>query len=141
MQPDSAAKLSEPERAVFGNRKFYSVTLNMPNLNSAGGSWVVRFAELKDTPSEGQLFSPRDALQVGLVHEVVPEAELFDKALARAQALAALWPAGVRQVKSALRAPVAARIREVDATQSEKWVESWLSAEPVLRATVARLKK
>jgi TonB family protein len=46
MQPESAAKLSEPERAVFGNRKFYSVTLNMPNLNSAGGSWVIRFAEL-----------------------------------------------------------------------------------------------
>jgi len=46
MQPDSSAKLSEPERAVFGNRRFYSVTLNMPNLNSAGGSWVIRFAEL-----------------------------------------------------------------------------------------------
>lgn len=46
MQPDSTAKLSEAERAVFGNRKFYSVTLNMPNLNSAGGSWVIRFAEL-----------------------------------------------------------------------------------------------
>ncbi|HTW59340.1 MAG TPA: TonB family protein [Terriglobales bacterium] len=41
-----AAKLSEPERAIFGGRKFYSVTLNMPNLNSAGGSWVIRFAEL-----------------------------------------------------------------------------------------------
>jgi TonB family protein len=46
MQPDSAAKLSEPESAVFGNRRFYSVTLNMPNLNSAGGSWIIRFAEL-----------------------------------------------------------------------------------------------
>jgi TonB family protein len=46
MQPDSAAKLSEPERSVFGNRRFYSVTLNMPNLNSAGGSWIIRFAEL-----------------------------------------------------------------------------------------------
>lgn len=44
-QPESASKLSEPERAVFGNRKFYSVTLNMPNLSSAGGSWVIRFAE------------------------------------------------------------------------------------------------
>jgi TonB family protein len=44
-QPD-AAKLSEAERAVFGNRKFYSLTLSMPNLNSAGGSWIVRFAEL-----------------------------------------------------------------------------------------------
>jgi TonB family protein len=47
MQPDSAAKLSEAERAVFGGRRFYSVTLNMPNLNSAGGSWIIRFAELK----------------------------------------------------------------------------------------------
>jgi TonB family protein len=46
MQPESTTKLSEAERAVFGNRKFYSLTLNMPNLNSAGGSWVIRFAEL-----------------------------------------------------------------------------------------------
>jgi TonB family protein len=46
MQPESTTRLSEAERAVFGNRKFYSVTLNMPNLNSAGGSWVIRFAEL-----------------------------------------------------------------------------------------------
>jgi len=36
---------------VFGDRKFYSLTLNMPNLNSAGGSWVIRFAELKQDAS------------------------------------------------------------------------------------------
>ena len=47
MQPENATKLTEPERAIFGNRRFYSVTLNMPNLNSGGGSWVIRFAELK----------------------------------------------------------------------------------------------
>jgi TonB family protein len=46
VQQENAAKLSDAERAVFGDRKFYSVTLNMPNLNSAGGSWVIRFAEL-----------------------------------------------------------------------------------------------
>jgi len=45
-QPGDTAKLSDAEHTVFGNRKFYSVTLNMPNLNSAGGSWVIRFAEL-----------------------------------------------------------------------------------------------
>ena len=38
-------KLSAAEREVFGSRRIYSLTLNMPNLNSAGGSWVVRFAE------------------------------------------------------------------------------------------------
>jgi TonB family protein len=47
LQPESESKLSDVERAVFGNRKFYSLTLNMPNLNSAGGSWIIRFAALK----------------------------------------------------------------------------------------------
>ncbi|MGB6475477.1 MAG: TonB family protein [Candidatus Sulfotelmatobacter sp.] len=49
-QPESA-KLSEAERAVFGDRKFYSLALNMPNLNSAGGSWIVRFAEINQDSS------------------------------------------------------------------------------------------
>ena len=47
MQPEGESKLSQEERAVFGSRKFYSLSLNMPNLNSAGGSWIVRFAALK----------------------------------------------------------------------------------------------
>lgn len=51
MQPASATNLSEPEREIFGNRRFYSLTLNMPNLNSAGGSWVIRFAELNHDPN------------------------------------------------------------------------------------------
>jgi TonB family protein len=46
-QPASNSKLSDEERAVFGDRKFYSLSLNMPNLNSAGGSWIIRFAALK----------------------------------------------------------------------------------------------
>jgi TonB family protein len=50
MSADSTAKLSDAERAVFGGRRFYSLTMNMPNLNSAGGSWVIRFAELKQDP-------------------------------------------------------------------------------------------
>jgi TonB family protein len=47
MQPEGDSKLSEEERAIFGTRKFYSLSLSMPNLNSAGGSWIVRFAALK----------------------------------------------------------------------------------------------
>jgi TonB family protein len=56
LQPESTSKLSEEERAVFGDRKFYSLSLNMPNLNSAGGSWVVRFAALN---SSGAPYSER----------------------------------------------------------------------------------
>jgi len=53
MQPEGESKLSEEERAVFGSRKFYSFSLNMPNLNSNGGSWIVRFAALKPDAGSG----------------------------------------------------------------------------------------
>ena len=52
-QPEGESKLSEEERAVFGTRKFYSLSLSMPNLNSAGGSWIVRFAALKPDNASG----------------------------------------------------------------------------------------
>ena len=57
------AKLSdhtptETERKVFGPRRFYSMMLSMPNLNSAGGTWIVRFAELKASSTQGELYSP-----------------------------------------------------------------------------------
>jgi TonB family protein len=54
----NAAELSEAEQEVFANRQFYSLTLNMPNLNSAGGTWVIRFAELKKDSSSGDLSAP-----------------------------------------------------------------------------------
>lgn len=34
------------ENQVFGSKKSYSMALNMPNLTSAGGSWIIRFAEM-----------------------------------------------------------------------------------------------
>jgi TonB family protein len=49
---------SPMERKVFGGRRLYSMTLNMPNLNSAGGSWVIRFAELSNSAGGGELIAP-----------------------------------------------------------------------------------
>ncbi len=46
------------ERQIFHDRRLYSMTLNMPNLNSAGGSWVMRFAELEGNREKGELFAP-----------------------------------------------------------------------------------
>jgi len=46
------------ERKVFGDRHVYSLTLNMPNLNSAGGSWVIRFAETNPDAPKGDLTTP-----------------------------------------------------------------------------------
>jgi TonB family protein len=53
LQATSGAKLSDVERAVFGDRKYYSLSLNMPNLNSAGGSWIIRFAALQKDSTQG----------------------------------------------------------------------------------------
>jgi TonB family protein len=55
---------SELERKVFGYRKSYSMILNVPNLNSAGGSWVMHFAELKDAEKAGELVYPSTVQQV-----------------------------------------------------------------------------
>ncbi|MGA8619322.1 MAG: TonB family protein [Candidatus Sulfotelmatobacter sp.] len=57
LQSENETKLSEEERAVFGNRKFYSLSLNMPNLNSAGGSWIIRFAALKPDSGSADSYS------------------------------------------------------------------------------------
>ena len=72
MQPENSTKLTEPERAVFGNRRFYSVTLNMPNLNSAGGSWIIRFAELNHDSANRDSASPADLSQPAATRKVDP---------------------------------------------------------------------
>jgi len=73
MQPADATKLTEPERAIFGNRRFYCVTLNMPNLNSGGGSWVIRFAELKhESGSHDAAAAPVDLWEPMATRKVDP---------------------------------------------------------------------
>jgi TonB family protein len=42
----------------YGYGNFYAMTLNVPNLNSAGGSWVMYFVELKDAEKQGELVAP-----------------------------------------------------------------------------------
>jgi TonB family protein len=49
----SQDKATDVDHWIFGDRKFYAMTLNMPNLNSAGGSWVIRFAEMNGNDAKG----------------------------------------------------------------------------------------
>jgi protein TonB len=49
---------TEAEKQIFGIRRFYSMSLNMPNLNSGGGTWVIRFAELLPSEEKGVLMAP-----------------------------------------------------------------------------------
>jgi TonB family protein len=69
-QPQEVATLAPPayptrqlpdnaiEDSVFSGKRYYSLTLNMPNLASVTGSWIIRFAELKDRPEKGELTAP-----------------------------------------------------------------------------------
>lgn len=54
----SSLHATDAEKEVFGDRKFYSMTLNVPNLNSSGGSWVIHFAELNQEEAKGDLSAP-----------------------------------------------------------------------------------
>lgn len=63
----SRANLDAPgkiEDKVFGARRYYSMALNMPNLTSAGGSWIIRFAELQETVAQGDIVAPQVVLKV-----------------------------------------------------------------------------
>ena len=55
----SSEKATELDRQVFGDKVFHTMALNMPNLNSSTGSWVIHFAELDGGRKEGELTAPR----------------------------------------------------------------------------------
>lgn len=54
----SEDKLTDIDRQVFHGKRLYEMRLNMPNLNSSTGSWVIKFAELDNGRKEGDLMTP-----------------------------------------------------------------------------------
>lgn len=42
---ESTGARSEVENRIFGGRRSYTLSVNMPNLNAATGSWIIHFAE------------------------------------------------------------------------------------------------
>ncbi len=84
---------------------------------------------------EGRLHSAEEALGLGLIDQIAPDA----RAAAMVRAGQLVSP-GAARIKAALRAPVAALIR---AAGNEGWTESWFApeAQEHVRAAVARLGK
>ncbi|MBV9609595.1 MAG: energy transducer TonB [Acidobacteria bacterium] len=56
--PTIDAPRGKVEDEVFGPKKVYSMIMNMPNLTSGGGSWIVRYAELQQHPGGDELTAP-----------------------------------------------------------------------------------
>jgi TonB family protein len=64
LSPATPNAPSKIEEKVFGAKRYYSMTLNMPNLASAGGSWIIRFAELNETTGKGDVIAPQAMVKV-----------------------------------------------------------------------------
>ena len=56
--PVSDDKITDLDRQVFRGKRVYGRTLNMPNLNSSTGSWVIKFAEIDGGRKDGDLLEP-----------------------------------------------------------------------------------
>ena len=57
--PDFAALPpgAKPEQ-VFATKKIYTLNVNMPNMNSSTGSWILHFSELRANPDGPHMVSP-----------------------------------------------------------------------------------
>jgi enoyl-CoA hydratase len=98
------------------------------------------FAELIYT---GNTYAPEDALERGLLHEIVEAAALQERALASARMLAGLSPVAFAQTKVQMRLTVADRLKrdgkKVDAAVTKAWTSPKAIAS--INAYVARTLK
>jgi len=61
---------AQPEQ-IFASKKIYKMLVNMPNLNSATGSWILNFSELR-VNSEGPRLASSDVSAPGPLRKVDP---------------------------------------------------------------------
>jgi len=66
--PPPPALSDDPDRSIesriFGSRRSYKLIMNMPNLTSVTGSWIIHFAELKPTDDKSALSAPVATMKV-----------------------------------------------------------------------------
>jgi Delta3-Delta2-enoyl-CoA isomerase len=99
--------------------------------------WQVPPQSLLPIALEGRLVGSEEAVQLGLLHAVVPPETLLEAARARAAAMAALPGPAFRDIKQAVRAPVLAAIRALEADDARRWTETAFS--PEARARLAEV--
>lgn len=63
---------AKPE-IIFARRRVYSMNVNMPNLNSATGSWILNFAEMRSSPTGPQATSSDEIAEPAPLHKVDPK--------------------------------------------------------------------
>ena len=63
---------AKPE-AIFASKRVYTMHVNMPNLNSATGSWIINFSELRADPSAPRVASTSDVAAPLAIRKVDPK--------------------------------------------------------------------
>jgi Delta3-Delta2-enoyl-CoA isomerase len=93
--------------------------------------------------SSGQLLTPAQALEVGLVDRIVPEGEVVPAAVAWAQSMAALPPRAVAATRRFARQDLIALLEGLGPDDYQMMVDAWFSDETqrTMHALVERLKK
>jgi len=86
-------------------------------------------ASLVPIALEARVCGVDEALQLGLVDEVVPPESLLPRAIERARALAAGGAAAFAQVKLGLRRPALEIIERRREIEAEAWLDTWFSPE------------
>ncbi len=63
---------AKPE-AIFASKRVYTLHMNMPNLNSATGSWILNFSELHVSPSGSRVVAAEDLVAPQPIKKVDPK--------------------------------------------------------------------
>src|SRR5262249_20720625 len=63
---------AKPE-AIFARRRIYSMNVNMPNLNSATGSWILNFSEMRTAPTGPPSMSGGEIAEPSPLRKVDPK--------------------------------------------------------------------
>jgi TonB family protein len=81
--PDEPARTTPPNfaalapdakpEAIFARRRVYSMNVNMPNLNSATGSWILNFSEIPTPPTGPQTNSVAEIAEPSPLRKVDPK--------------------------------------------------------------------
>ena len=63
---------AKPE-AIFASKRVYTMHVNMPNLSSATGSWIINFSELRTDPSAPRVAVGNDVVSPVAIKKVDPK--------------------------------------------------------------------
>ena len=111
------------------------VGVPFPSIALAAVRYATGDVGVADLVNSGGTFLPEEARRRGLVDEVVPAAELLDRAVARAEQLSAIPPGTFLHTKRSLRDRYWTEVETTGRQRDGEMLELWKS--PEIRAAIA----